>query len=278
MLSIGEFSKICQVSTKTLRYYAEIGLLLPSEINPETKYRYYAIKQLETMLFINRLKSYQFSLEEIKSIITSEGIQEEVLYEQLTRKKEQMKEQEKVIQHNLIQLEQDISNIKEGKAIMSYLDEIDVQLVEVPLMYLLSIRKNVQKHVMTYAYKSCFNELLKTIHTQNLTIIAPPRVLFHSKEFTPFGFDIEFAIPVKEYVTGTRDFHPGLCLKTAVYGSYTELTSVYAKQIEWAEEEGYEGYDALFEVYVNDLSQVHDEKELITEVYYPVKKLLRNAQ
>ena len=29
MLSIGEFSKICQVSTKTLRYYAEIGLILP---------------------------------------------------------------------------------------------------------------------------------------------------------------------------------------------------------------------------------------------------------
>lgn len=28
MLSIGEFSKICKVSTKTLRYYAEIGLIL----------------------------------------------------------------------------------------------------------------------------------------------------------------------------------------------------------------------------------------------------------
>ena len=35
MLSIGEFSNICKVSTKTLRYYAEIGLLEPSEINPE---------------------------------------------------------------------------------------------------------------------------------------------------------------------------------------------------------------------------------------------------
>ena len=33
MLSIGEFSKICSVSTKTLRYYAEIGLIIPDEIN-----------------------------------------------------------------------------------------------------------------------------------------------------------------------------------------------------------------------------------------------------
>ena len=68
MLSIGEFSNICKVSTKTLRYYDEIGLLKPSEINPENGYRYYAIEQLEKMLFINRLKSYSFSLDEIKAL------------------------------------------------------------------------------------------------------------------------------------------------------------------------------------------------------------------
>ena len=52
MLSIGEFSKICQVSAKTLRYYDEIGLLRPEEINPENGYRYYRVEQLERMLFI----------------------------------------------------------------------------------------------------------------------------------------------------------------------------------------------------------------------------------
>ena len=52
MLSIGEFSKICQVSAKTLRYYDEIGLLRPEEINPENGYRYYSYQQsaaLETI-------------------------------------------------------------------------------------------------------------------------------------------------------------------------------------------------------------------------------------
>ncbi|SCV40293.1 Transcriptional regulator, MerR family [Bacillus subtilis] len=39
MLSIGEFSKICKVSTKTLRYYDEIGLIHPEDINPENGYR-----------------------------------------------------------------------------------------------------------------------------------------------------------------------------------------------------------------------------------------------
>lgn len=80
MLSIGEFSKICKVSAKTLRYYAEIGLILPSEINPENGYRYYAIEQLKTMLLIIRLKSYNFSLEEIKQMIESGELYEEKLY------------------------------------------------------------------------------------------------------------------------------------------------------------------------------------------------------
>ena len=73
MLSIGEFSNICKVSAKTLRYYAEIGLILPDEVNPENGYRYYSIEQLETMLFINRLKSYNFSLEEIKAILDNDS-------------------------------------------------------------------------------------------------------------------------------------------------------------------------------------------------------------
>jgi effector-binding domain-containing protein len=57
-----------------------------------------------------------------------------------------------------------------------------------------------------------------------------------------------------------------------VKGPYSDLTSVYAKQTEWAENEGYKCNGPLFEVYVTDPSQVANEMENITEVYYPVKK------
>lgn len=272
MLSIGEFSNICKVSTKTLRYYAEIGLILPNEINPENGYRYYSIKQLETMLFINRLKSYNFSLEEIKAILKAEDLQEEKLYVELIRKKKEIERKVQEFKMTLDQVNEDISILKQGKSIMSYLDSIDVQLVEVPMMYLLSIRKMVQEHEFPDQYDNCFSKLFKRIKDDNLTILAPPMVLFYSEKFSPFGLDTEFAIPIKEYVTGTRDFQPGLCLKTILYGSYSELSSVYTKQREWAEKEGYESNNALYEVYVTDPSQVAKESDLITEVYYPVKK------
>ena len=46
MLKIGEFSRLSQVTVKTLRYYDEIGLLKPSEIDRFTDYRYYSLDQL----------------------------------------------------------------------------------------------------------------------------------------------------------------------------------------------------------------------------------------
>lgn len=277
MLSIGEFSNICKVSAKTLRYYAEIGLILPDEINPENGYRYYSIEQLEKMLFINRLKSYNFSLEEIKTILESEESHDEKLYLELIRKKKEIEKQVQKFEKTLDQLNNDISNLKQGKSIMSYLKSIDVQLVEVPMMYLLSIRKMVHECEFAEEYGNCFGKLFRKIADDKLTMLAPPMVLFHSAEFSPTGLDTEFAIPVKEYVTGTRDFYPGLCLKTVLKGSYSSLSSVYTKQREWAEREGYESSNALYEVYVTDPSQVSKESDLITEIYYPVKKKAPNS-
>lgn len=272
MLTIGQFSTICKVSAKTLRYYAEIGLFMPEEINPDNGYRYYSVEQLETMLFINRLKSYHFSLEEIKMILESNECPDEKLYMELTRKKRELHKQVQEFQSQLEQLSEDIATLEQGKSIMSYLEGIDVKLVEMPGMYLLSIRKMVLKCDFSEEYRNCFCELLRKIARDKLTIQASPMVLFHSAEFTPMGLDTEFAIPVKEYAAGTRDFSPGLCLKTVLHGSYTGLPSVYTKQLEWAKSEGYECRNALFEVYVTDPSQVSKESELITEIYCPVKK------
>lgn len=272
MLTIGEFSNICRVSAKTLRYYAEIGLILPDEVNPENGYRYYSINQLEKMLLINRLKDYCFTLEEIKSIFELEEQMDEVLFTALNKKKKEIAVKARRLEDTLHQIDKDISNLRSGKSIMSYMESIDVQLVEIPMMYLLSIRKNVLEYEFSEEYGTCFGKLFREMEEKKLTAAAPPMVLFHGDEYTPFGLDTEFAIPVKEYATGTRDFCPGLCLKTIVQGSYLQLSSVYAKQIEWAEREGYENSNALYEVYVTGPTEVSKESELVTEVYYPVKK------
>ena len=66
LLRIGEFSKLTGVSIRTLRYYDDIDLFKPSEIDLFTNYRYYSEEQIEDLELIHKLKSVGFSLEEIK--------------------------------------------------------------------------------------------------------------------------------------------------------------------------------------------------------------------
>ena len=272
MLSIGEFSGICRVSSKTLRYYDEIGLLKPSETDPSSGYRYYSVDQLETMLFIERLKSYSFSLEEIGSILHSDKAQDDSLCAAFLQKKKEIERRITECSRILSRIEDDISAIEQGRPVMSYMDDIGISLVEVPEMCIMSVRKKVHEEDFSDEYSRCYGSIFKRIAADRLTITGSPMVLFHSAEYSPAGLDTEFAVPVKEYVTGTRDFRPGLCLKTTVRGDYSQLPSIYAKQTGWAEKEGYQSTKALFEVYVTDPSQVTDNEDNITEVYLPVKK------
>ena len=171
MLTIGEFSNICKVSTKTLRYYAEIGLILPDEVNPENGYRYYSINQLEKMLLINRLKAYCFSLEEIKLILESEERMDEVLFTALNKKKKEIAVKVQKFEDTLHQINSDILNLKKGKSIMSYMERIDVQLVEIPMMYLLSIRKNVLEHEFSEEYATCFGKLFRKMEEDRKSVV-----------------------------------------------------------------------------------------------------------
>ena len=67
MIKIGSFSKLSLVPVKTLRYYDEIGLLKPVEVDRFTAYRYYSVDQLPRLNRILALKDLGFSLEHIAS-------------------------------------------------------------------------------------------------------------------------------------------------------------------------------------------------------------------
>ena len=88
MYRIGEFSYLCSMSIKTLRYYDKIGVLTPERVDELTGYRYYSIDQLEQAQKIKSLQEASFTLEEIKSIL--EGKNTEIL---LSKEKQIRKEE-----------------------------------------------------------------------------------------------------------------------------------------------------------------------------------------
>ena len=139
-----------------------------------------------------------------------------------------------------------------------------------PAMTLLSRRLKVREGDFPLAYQQSFGILLDKLQKQLLTMDGSPMTLFHDDEFSEEGLDTEFAIPVRETTEETRLFQPGLCLKTVVSGPDADFPAVYARQIQWAEAEGYHNADALFEVYRSDPRD--DPQAFYAEVYYPVRK------
>ncbi|HLI69357.1 MAG TPA: MerR family transcriptional regulator [Ktedonobacteraceae bacterium] len=69
LLQIGEVARLVGVSTKTIRYYHEIGLL-PEPERTESGYRLYAARHLLCLQRIRRLRVLGLSLERIRELLS----------------------------------------------------------------------------------------------------------------------------------------------------------------------------------------------------------------
>ena len=61
MLKIGEFSRLSQVTIKTLHHYDELGLIKPAHTDPISNYRFYTVEQLPRIHRIMALKEMGLS-------------------------------------------------------------------------------------------------------------------------------------------------------------------------------------------------------------------------
>lgn len=111
MLRIGEFSKLTGVSIRTLRYYDQIDLFKPAEIDLFTDYRYYKKEQVEDLELINKLKSVGFSLEEIK------GNWNNFSNEIMIKKQQELQEKLADINQSIKEIDYLRSNIVNGKIV-----------------------------------------------------------------------------------------------------------------------------------------------------------------
>jgi len=73
VFKISDFSKLCQVPVKTLRYYDEIGLLHPAKVDSLTGYRSYNLDQLPRLNMLLALRDLGFTLEQVGALM-QEGI------------------------------------------------------------------------------------------------------------------------------------------------------------------------------------------------------------
>ncbi len=67
--TIGEVARISGVPVKTIRYYADIGLLPPAEVS-ESRYRLYGAEEVWRLGLIRALRHLDFSIEEVRAVVS----------------------------------------------------------------------------------------------------------------------------------------------------------------------------------------------------------------
>ena len=69
LYSIGEVSRICNISKKALLFYDQIGIITPDVICKENGYRYYNRETLLTVPIVKYYKQMGFKLEEMQDLV-----------------------------------------------------------------------------------------------------------------------------------------------------------------------------------------------------------------
>ncbi|MGL6104601.1 MerR family transcriptional regulator [Romboutsia sp.] len=74
LMTVGQISKLFNITAETLRHYDRIGLLKP-QINEDNGYRYYSIKEMEKLDLILDAKYLEIPLSNIKEAISNDSIE-----------------------------------------------------------------------------------------------------------------------------------------------------------------------------------------------------------
>jgi DNA-binding transcriptional MerR regulator len=89
MYRIGAFSTLTQIPIKTLRYYDEVGVLIPARVERATGYRYYEAIQVQRLNRILVYRDLGFSLREIRALL-ADDVPADQVRGMLRRKREQL--------------------------------------------------------------------------------------------------------------------------------------------------------------------------------------------
>lgn len=74
LLSIGEVARLKGVGVKALRYYERIGILRPAYVNPDSGYRYYAMRQMNELDVIVSCVQLGVPLKELADYVSERGV------------------------------------------------------------------------------------------------------------------------------------------------------------------------------------------------------------
>ncbi len=188
MIRIGDFSKLSRVSVKTLRYYDEMGLLKPVEVDRFSGYRYYEFNQLPRLYRILALKDLGFSLEEIGRLLEGD-LPAEQLRGILKLRQAEIRQQVEEEAARLERVEHWLRQIEQENSMSKY----DVVIKKIEAMKVASVRGVVPTPP---DQRTLWDELLGYLEEKKARMIGTPMAIYHDPEFKERDWDVDVCMPV----------------------------------------------------------------------------------
>lgn len=268
---IGEFSKLSQVTIKTLRHYEEFKLLIPFEIDQWTGYRYYDISQLEKMNQIIYLKKIGFSLEEIKDMFDNEAEWPDDAAIKIKIDKCQDDLQQLLWRHA------ELEKLRKQSYKNESMENIFVK--GLPARIFATHRRVIASY--SELFNLCPNIIGPEMH--RLGCECPdPQYCFtveHDSEYTGHDIDIEYfeAVSKKGKDSDIIKFKElpevpiALCMNHL--GAYEEMPKTFAVLYAHAEKNGYNVLELPRFNYIDGIWNKENVNDWLTEIQIPVEKI-----
>ena len=268
-LKIGEFSKMMQVTVKTLRHYEQKGLLVPDEVDEWTGYRYYNITQMQRLNTIRGLQRQGFTLEEIKELL-EDGAQTPSI-EQLTQKIEETERHLQLLMERRNQLLKWMDSHKQIKT----MEKFSIQ--SLPEIIVASHREVISGYSALGLL--CVNKIGPEM--QRLGCKCPPPgycfTIEHNQEFCAENIDIEYCEQVEEMGVDSDIIQfkrlpaveKALCMKHV--GPYERFHESFIEAFAYMEEQGYKIAGALRTSYIDGAWNQEDPEKWLSIIQIPIE-------
>ena len=268
-LKIGEFSRLCRVTVRTLRHYEEIDLLVPEIVDRETGYRYYSVDQFQKMQGILSLKGMGFSLEEIRDLYEDETHVPSV---------EALEEKIRACEDELRQLKARKAQLKAMVTSQKKLKKMEKITIErLPAIIVASHRTTIPS--LDDLGRLCWEVIGPEM--ARLGCECPEPGYCYTIEhggYKPKDIDIEYCEKVSAKGNDSAlikfkdipEAPTAVCMK--VYGPYDRLNQNLIDLLAWMEKEGWKVTDAPRFVYVDGAWNQEDPEKWLTIIQVPAEK------
>lgn len=264
MYTIGEFSKMGNISKRMLRHYDTMGLLRPILIGEENGYRYYDSLQLPILSMIEQLKDYGFKLAEIKDLL---GLSPEELSKRIHIQRLFLYEEMNQLRKTLRQMETEVIKM-EGMTMLQ--EKYHVITMTIPKQRVFGIRKMInvaQTHDL-------FQELYREMESRGLKQAGVMQLLYHGQNFSYENMDVEAQVQVEGESREVKEIPTMLCAAVTHVGPYETLKYAYEAMTAWMKEHHeYEICAPAIERYLKDEGMARSAEELETGILFPIKKI-----